>query len=152
MCSSDLAAIGMAMLVGLGTNSTYVAGVLPPLLILGLGLGLIFGPGQNAATSAVRAHEAGVASAMVNIAQQIGGAIGLAAFSSLDTMATSNYLTAHAATATATATKTAATLAGYHFVFWAAAGLFLAGAVLTAALFRTGPLPAGADDQPALVH
>ena len=147
-----LAAIGMAMLVGLGTNSTYVAGVLPPLLILGLGLGLIFGPGQNAATSAVRAHEAGVASAMVNIAQQIGGAIGLAAFSSLDTMATSNYLTAHAATATATATKTAATLAGYHFVFWAAAGLFLAGAVLTAALFRTGPLPAGADDQPALVH
>jgi hypothetical protein len=142
----------MAMLVGLSTNSTYAAGVLPPLLILGLGLGLIFGPGQNAATSAVRAREAGVASAMVNITQQIGGAIGLAAFSSLDAMATSNYLTAHAAAATETAAKSAATLVGYHFVFWVAAGLFLAGALLTAALFRTGPLPAGPDNQPALAH
>ncbi|MFJ9843359.1 MFS transporter [Kitasatospora sp. NPDC101155] len=147
-----LSAIGMAMLVGLGTHSTYATGVLPPLLVLGLGLGLIFGPGQNAATSGVRSHEAGVASAMVNITQQIGGAIGLAAFSSLDTMATSHYLTAHAATAAETATRTAATLAGYHFVFWVAAALFLAGALLTAALFRSGRLPAGEPDQPALAH
>ena len=67
-------------------------------------------------------------------------------------MATSNYLTAHAATATEVATRSAATLAGYHFVFWVAAGLFLAGALLTAALFRSGPLPAGEPNQPALAH
>ena len=52
-------------------------------MIIGLGFGLIFGPARNAATSAVKSHEAGVATAMVNTAQQIGGPIGTAVFSSL---------------------------------------------------------------------
>jgi predicted signal transduction protein with EAL and GGDEF domain len=52
-------------------------------VIIGLGCGLIFGPAQNAATSGVKFHEAGAASAMVNTAQQIGGSIGTAVFSSL---------------------------------------------------------------------
>ena len=136
-----LGAIGLAMLTGIGANSSYVGGVLPSLLILGLGLGLIFGPGQNAATSGVRPHDAGVASAMVNIAQQIGGSIGLAVFSSLSATATASYLTAHSATATKPTTLVAATLASYHFVFWIAAALFLVSAIVAALLFRGGPLP-----------
>lgn len=144
-----LGAIGMALLTGIGANSGYPAGVLPSLLILGLGLGLIFGPAQNAATSGVRPHETGVASAMVNIAQQIGGSIGLAVFSSLSATAMANYLTAHAATATKPATLRAATLASYHFVFWIAAALFLASGILAALLFRGGPLPVDPDAAPA---
>ena len=136
-----LAAAGMAMLTGIGARSSYAGSVLPSLLITGLGLGMIFGPGQNAATSGVQSDESGAASAMVNIAQQIGGSIGLAVFSSLSATAITNYLHAHAATATPLATTVAATLASYHFVFWIAAALFLGSAALAAILFRSGPLP-----------
>jgi EmrB/QacA subfamily drug resistance transporter len=136
-----LAAIGMAMLTGIGANSSYVAGVLPALLVTGVGFGLIFGPVQNAATSGVGPNEAGVASAMVNTAQQIGGSIGTAVFSSLISTTIAGYLATHAATATQPATIAEATLASYHLVFWTAAGVFAATAVMAALLFRSGPLP-----------
>ncbi|KAA2265393.1 MFS transporter [Solihabitans fulvus] len=149
---SLLAAIGLAMLTGIDAGTSYAGGVLPPLIIIGVGLGLIFGPGQNAATSGVRPHESGVASAMVNIAQQVGGAIGLAVFSSLGATVITNYLTAHAATASNPATIVDATLSSYHFVFWVAAALFLGGAVLTALLFRRGPVPVDPNAMPVVAH
>ena len=146
-----LAAIGMAMLTGISAGSGYAGSVLPSLLVIGLGLGLVFGPGQNAATSGVRMHESGVASAMVNIAQQIGGSIGLAVFSSLSATTITSYLDMHAATATDPATIVEATLASYHVVFWIAAALFLLSGILAAALFRSGPVPVAADAVPVAV-
>ena len=136
-----LAAIGMVLLTGIGTASSYAAGVLPALLVIGFGFGLIFGPAQNAATSGVTSNEAGAASAMVNTAQQIGGSIGTAVFSSLAASAITSYLHAHAATAAQAATVIDATISGYHQVFWIAAAVFAGTAVLAAALFRSGPLP-----------
>jgi EmrB/QacA subfamily drug resistance transporter len=140
-----LSAIGMAILTGIEADSSYAGGVLPALLVMGIGFGLIFGPVQNAATSGVRSHDAGVASAMVTTAQQIGGSIGTAVFSSLATTAIAKYLSAHAATAAQSATIADATLAGYHLVFWIAAAVFLGSAVLAALLFRSGPLPLPVD-------
>ncbi|WP_273940253.1 MFS transporter [Kutzneria chonburiensis] len=105
-----LAAIGMVMLTGSG----YATGILPALLVTGVGFGLIFGPVQNAATSGVGPHDAGVAAALVTTAQQIGGSIGLAVFSSL---------------------------AGDHVVFGITAVVFLVSAVVAATVFRPGPLP-----------
>ena len=145
-----LAAIGMALLTGIGTETTYAAGVLPALLILGLGLGLVFGPAQNASTSGAKSDEAGVASALVNTAQQIGGSIGTAVFSALAASAISGYLLDHAATAQEAATVTAATLASDHLVFWIAAGTFLASGIIAALLFRSGPLPVDSDAGPAI--
>lgn len=147
-----LAAIGMALLTGIGTASSYAGGVLPALLVLGFGSGLIFGSAQNAATSGVKSREAGVASAMVNTTQQVGGSIGTAVFSSLAATTTTNYLKARAATATQNATIADGTVAGYHLVFWIAAAVFLGGAVLAALLFRSGPLPVDLDAQPVAVH
>lgn len=147
-----LAAAGMAMLTGIGTGTSYAGSVLPSLLIIGLGLGLVFGPGQYAATGGVQSHESGAASAMVNIAQQIGGSIGLAVFSSLSATAITNYLNAHAATATHPATILEATLASYHFMFWIAAALFLGSAILAALLFRSGPSPVNTDTAPVTAH
>lgn len=140
-----LSATGMAMLTGIHADSRYAVAVLPALLVTGLGFGLIFGPVQNAATSGVRPHDAGVASALVTTAQQIGGSIGTAVFSSLATAATATATTTTTATATTTAigatTAAEAALTGYHLVFWTAAAVFLSSAVLAALLFRCGPLP-----------
>ncbi|WP_406636577.1 MFS transporter [Amycolatopsis sp. WGS_07] len=134
-----LAAVGMVLLTGIGADSSYAADILPALLVTGAGFGLIFGPVQNAATSGVRPHDAGVASALVTTAQQIGGSIGTAVFSSLATSAIAGYLAAHPGS------TAEATFAGYHLVFWIAAAVFLGSAVLAALLFRSGPLPLPAD-------
>lgn len=147
-----LAAAGMAMLTGIGASSGYAGGVLPALLVTGLGFGLIFGPVQNAATTGVRAGEAGVASAMVNTAQQLGGAIGTAVFSSLAASTVRDYVTAHAATATQMATLADATLAGDHRVFWVASAVFLAAAVLSVLMFRGGPLPVEPGAEPVVAR
>ncbi|MFE9577294.1 MFS transporter [Nocardia sp. NPDC006044] len=136
-----LAAIGMAILTGIHADSSYAGAVLPALLVTGIGFGLIFGPVQNAATSGVHPHDAGVAAALVTTAQQIGGSLGTAVFSSLATTAIANYLADRPATAAQPATIAEATLSGYHLVFWVAAAVFLCAAALAALLFRSGPLP-----------
>lgn len=135
-----LAAVGMAMFTLIGTTSSYVGHVLPALLVTGLGFGMIFSPVQNAATSGVHPHDAGVASAMVNTMQQIGGAIGIALFNSLASAAVAAYLADHAATASHPTTIIDATLAGDHLIFWAASGVFLAGGVVAVLLFGNGPI------------
>ncbi|KAA8883808.1 MFS transporter [Nocardia colli] len=146
-----LAAIGMAILTGIHTDSSYAGAVLPALLVTGVGFGLIFGPVQNAATSGVHPHDAGVAAALVTTAQQIGGSLGTAVFSSLATTVIANYLADHPTTAAQPATLAEATLAGYHLVFWIAAGVFLCAAALAALLFRSGPLPLS-DSELATAH
>ena len=132
-----LGAGGLALLTGIGARSTYSGSVLPALLALGLGLGLglVFGPAQNAATSGTAASEAGVASAMVNTTQQIGGSIGTAVFSALASGLITSYLAVHGP-----GEIIAATLSSYHLVFWVAAATFLASAVVAVLLFRSGPL------------
>ncbi|MFE3176110.1 MFS transporter [Amycolatopsis sp. NPDC059090] len=136
-----LAAVGMVILTGIGADSSYAANILPALLVTGVGFGCIFGSVQNAATSGVEPGDAGVASALVTTAQQIGGSIGTAVFSSLATSAIASYLAAHPATGT----LAEATFAGYRLVFWIAAAVFLGSALLAALLFRSGPLPLPAD-------
>jgi MFS family permease len=131
-----LSAIGLALLTRIDTDTTYVATVLPSLLIMGLGFGLIFGPVQNAATSGVTDSDAGVASAMVSTAQQIGGSIGTAVFSSLAALTATSYVTSHGADQAA-----AATIASYHLVFWVAAAVFTATAIGAVLLFPSGPIP-----------
>ena len=136
-----LAAVAMMMFTRIGVNSSYSAQVLPALLVTGVGFGLIFSPVQNTATSGVQAHDAGVASAMVNTTQQIGGAIGIAVFNSLAATASSSYLTGHPAAVAGQATMMNAIVAGDHRAFWTAAVLFLGGGGIAALLFRSGPIP-----------
>src|SRR5215469_8815097 len=90
-----LAAGGMAILTQVTATSSYVSAVLPALLILGLGFGLIFAPAINTATYGVSRADSGVASALVNTMQQVGGSIGTSALSTIALTATANYLIAH---------------------------------------------------------
>src|SRR5580692_8802097 len=69
----------MTYLTQLTVTSSYASGVLPALLIMGLGFGMIFAPAINTATTGVPRQDSGVASALVNTMQQVGGSIGTAA-------------------------------------------------------------------------
>lgn len=129
-----LAAVGLALLTGIGTDTSYAGSVLPGIMVTGLGFGFIFGPVQNAATSRVHEHHAGVASAMVNTAQQLGGSLGTALFTAIFTLAATNF--AHHGSGGADAT-----ISSYHLVFWIGAGVFAFAAVLAGLLFPTGPIP-----------
>ena len=65
------------------------------MIVLGLGFGAIFAVTINTATAGVRPQDAGVASALVNTMQQVGGSIGLSALSTVALTATTSYLAAH---------------------------------------------------------
>jgi hypothetical protein len=71
-----LAAIGLALLTRIGVHTSYATHVLPSLLIIGLGFGMVFAPVFNSGTFGVAPHDTGVASAIINTGQQLGGSIG----------------------------------------------------------------------------
>jgi EmrB/QacA subfamily drug resistance transporter len=122
---------GMAYLTQLTVTSSYAGSVLPALLAMGLGFGMIFSPAINTATSGVARQDSGVASALVNTMQQVGGSIGTAALSTVALTATATYLAAHHAGPLAPAT---AAVHGYTMAFTVSAALLGLGALLTALL------------------
>ena len=132
------ACVGFALLTRLTPHSTYLAHVLPSLVILGLGFGAIVPPAFNSATQGVDFKDAGVASAMMNTMQQVGGSIGAALLSAFAAQATARYIAAHTHGATTTIAKLAATH-GYTVAFTISAGIFLAAAVLCGAMIRQQP-------------
>jgi MFS family permease len=144
-----LGAGGMAWLTGISMTSTYAANILGPLLIIGVGMGMIFAPAMNAATSGVQAHDAGVASAAVNTAQQIGGSIGTALLNSLAASAFSKYLVGK--NGSSAVVQTNAAIHSYVVAFWWATAIFAAGAVVCGLILKSGkPDPADADAAPAI--
>lgn len=128
-----LGALGMFLLTRLGVHSSYAGSVLPSLIVMGLGFGLIFAPGIATATLGVDADDAGVASAAVNANQQVGGSVGVALLSTIAASATSSYIAGHHASASLAA---AGTIHGYTVAFAWAGGIFLFGAAVAALLIR----------------
>jgi MFS family permease len=126
-----LGAGGMAYLTQISVTSSYVSAVLPALLILGLGFGMIFAPAINTATAGVRREDSGVASALVNTMQQVGGSIGTSALSTIALTATASYLAAHHSTPLAPAI---AATHGYTLAFTVSAALLGLGFILTIVL------------------
>ena len=143
-----LGAGGMAWLTALDLNSSYPANVLPPLLVLGAGIGLIFAPAMSTATAGIEPHDAGVASAMVNTSQQVGGSIGTSLLNTLATSAAAAYLVGKQHT---TATLAQSQLHSYSTAYWWSAGFFLFGMVLCGLLYPWGR-PAATDGDAAAVH
>jgi predicted MFS family arabinose efflux permease len=90
-----LGVAAMIYLTRLTVTSSYPRGVLPAMLVMGLGFGMIFAPAINTATAGVRREDSGVASALVNTMQQVGGSIGTSALSTIALTATASYLAAH---------------------------------------------------------
>jgi predicted MFS family arabinose efflux permease len=69
----------MAYLTQITVTTSYATGIVPALLVMGLGFGMIFSPAINTATAGVDRRDSGAASALVNTMQQVGGSIGTAA-------------------------------------------------------------------------
>ncbi|WP_431774100.1 MFS transporter [Streptomyces cucumeris] len=130
-----LTAVSMVWLTGLGLDSGYAAAVLPPLLLSGIGLGLVMPPAMAMATDRIAADDAGVASAAVNTMQQIGGSIGTALLNTLAADAAADYLAEHRP---GPVTAARAQLHSYAVAYWWSAGIFIAGVLLTAVLYRKG--------------
>ena len=126
-----LSVVAMSYLTRLTATSSYPRGVLPALLVLGLGFGMIFAPAINTATAGVRREDSGVASALVNTMQQVGGSIGTSALSTVALTATASYLVAHHTGALAPAV---ADTRGYTTAFTVSAALLGLGVILAIVL------------------
>ncbi|MFC4948830.1 MFS transporter [Pseudonocardia sp. GCM10023141] len=131
-----VAAAAMAWLAGIGPDSTYAGHVLAPLMLFGIGIGATVAPAMNAATTGVRSQDAGIASATVSVAQQIGGSVGIALLNSLAASALAGRLVG--ADATDPAVRAAAAVHSYIVAFWAVSAIFAAGAVLCGLILRSG--------------
>ena len=129
-----LGSIGMVYLTFLDGSSTYAAHILPALMVIGFAMGTIMPASMQTATLGVDRQFAGVASAMVNTSQQVGGSIGTALLNTLAATAAADYLAAH--TPVTEAIGEQAAIASYATAYWWGAGFFALGAVLSALLFR----------------
>jgi EmrB/QacA subfamily drug resistance transporter len=149
-----IAAVAMLLLTRIGLHSSYLTAILPTLIILGLGMGQIMAPSASVATVGLTS-DAGIASAMVNTSQQVGGSVGTSLLNTLAASAVTSYALAHHATASTVATVEAqATVHGYHVVFTYAAIFLATGALIAGLLLRRGAMAsleiAALDDKPAV--
>jgi EmrB/QacA subfamily drug resistance transporter len=149
-----IGAVAMLLLTRIGLHSSYVTSILPSLVILGLGMGQIMAPSASVATVGLTS-DAGIASAMVNTSQQVGGSVGTSLLNTLAAGAATAYVLANRATATSVATLHAqATVHGYQVVFAYAAGFLVAGAAIAGLLLRQGAVASleitGIRDEPGV--
>jgi EmrB/QacA subfamily drug resistance transporter len=126
-----LGAGGTVDLTQLTATSSYVAVILPAVIIMGLGFGVIFAVTINTATAGVRREDAGVAAALVNTMQQVGGSIGLSALSTVALTATTSYLATHH---TGPLAPAIAATHGYTTAFAISAAILGAGVILAIVL------------------
>lgn len=145
-----IAAAGMFLLTRLGLDSSYSTDVLPGLVVVGIGLGLVMAPAINAATDRIDRDHAGVASAAVNTFQQVGGAIGTAVFSAIAASSAENFLIGRNASDPAVAASAA--MESYTAVFLWSGVIFAVGAVVSAIVLRHGALTRDPDADPVLAH
>jgi EmrB/QacA subfamily drug resistance transporter len=132
MTGMALGAVAMlAFFAQLTPSSSYVGHVLPGLIIIGIGMPCIFAPSFATATLGVDRYEAGVASAMVNTSQQVGGAVGTALLSTIFASAASSYASDHAGSPGLAAS---AQVHGYTTAFYVATALFAIGFLVAALL------------------
>ena len=116
-----IAAGGLYWLSRIPVDGSYVSDLLPGMLVLSLGFGPVFVGVTTAANAGVPADKAGLAAALLNASQQLGGALGLAIFSAVATSRTDHLLAAHTASAQAlTSGFQRALLVGSIFIFAAA--------------------------------
>jgi hypothetical protein len=131
-----LAAGALVLYAQLPVHGHYFWDLFPAFVISGIGLSLAFVPMSIGALTGVRESEAGVASGLINTSQQIGGAIGVAAATTIATTFTSHYVHAHPG---ASALGAGALTHGFEITFYVLAAVAAVGAVLSFLLIESKP-------------
>ena len=124
-----LVAAGLIVFRRAPVDARYAADLLPVMVLLGVGAGLVFPALMTLAMSAATPEDSGLASGLVNTTQQVGGALGLAVLATLATTRT-GAVEAHGASTAVALTD------GYHLAFTIAAGLVVAAIVIGLVLLR----------------
>ena len=119
-----LVAAGLALFTQLPADGSYVANVLPALILVGTGIGVSFPSLMSLAMSGATQADAGLASGLVNTTAQVGGALGLAVLATLSTTRSNDLIDSGQSTASALTS-------GYHLAF-------LIGAILIVAAIGVG--------------
>ncbi len=134
-----LGVAGLLLLSRLSLTTSYATGILPAILLIAIGMGFIFMSTTNVALHGVDAADSGVASAMVNTTQQIGGSLGTALLSTFAVSATVSYLAGHSTGgAPDKLLLAAAQVHGYTIAFLWAAGFFAVATIASVLLINAG--------------
>jgi EmrB/QacA subfamily drug resistance transporter len=143
-----LAAAGLVLYARLPAHGHYFWDLFPAFVMSGIGMAFAFIPMTIGALAGVEPSEAGIASGLINTSQQVGGAIGVAAATTIAATYTSHYLGAHAGLGP---TDGAALTHGFAIAFYVLAGLAALAAAAAAVLVESRPaLAEGVDEESAL--
>jgi EmrB/QacA subfamily drug resistance transporter len=137
---------GLVYFTQVSPDGSYLGDLLPGFLLIAVGLGFSFVPISIAALAGVQPAEAGLASGLINMSQQIGGALGIAALSAIATSTTSDSIASGTAKATALTD-------GFQAAFIGATGIALAGVLVALFVVRRSDLataPEVVEETPAL--
>jgi len=133
------AAVGMALFTQIKVNSGFASHVLPAEIVMSLGVGFAFVALSSTALIGVDDRDAGVASALVNTTQQVGGSLGTALLNTIAASATVHYVAGHGAGSLGVATVHSYTVA----FTWGLGALILAAALALLLLTKQRPAAAG---------
>jgi EmrB/QacA subfamily drug resistance transporter len=131
-----LAPLGLFTFTRLGEHSSWLGQILPGELLMSVGLALVFIPLSSLALSGVDENDAGVASAVLNTTQQIGGSLGTALMSTFYATAVSSYVSAHHLPPTQF--NPLAAIHGYHVAFWIGLSLLIAALITIVTMVNAG--------------
>jgi EmrB/QacA subfamily drug resistance transporter len=126
-----MAAIALLLFSRMPVHGSFLADVLPPMLVFGLGAAFSFAPGVALAMADAGPTEAGLASGLANVTLQLGAALGLAVLASVSELRTSHLLAGGASVHEALTS-------GYHLAFLIGACCLAAGTIIAATLLRGG--------------
>jgi EmrB/QacA subfamily drug resistance transporter len=136
-------AAGLLYFTQVSVGGSYLGDLLPGFLLISVGIGFSFVPISIAALAGVQAAEAGLASGLINTSQQIGGALGIAALTSIATSTTSTKVSSGTA-------LPAALTDGFQAAFYLAAGVAILGILVALFVVRSRDLADAIAAEPAL--
>ena len=134
---------GLLYFTQVSVGGTYLGDLLPGFLLISIGIGFSFVPISIAALAGVQPAEAGLASGLINTSQQIGGALGIAALSSIATSTTNTKIASGSALPVALTD-------GFQSAFFGAAGVAILGILVALFVVRRRDLADAIAAEPAL--
>jgi EmrB/QacA subfamily drug resistance transporter len=145
MVSPWVIALGLFMLGHIPVEGDYFKHVLPGLVVMAFGAGFTFVSTTIAATSGVPGREAGLASGLINTAQQLGGALGLAVLSGVAAASTTRFM--HTS-----GQPVAGLVHGFHAAYYTAACFAIASALVATFVIKQKAVSAAPEEGGGPVH